>query len=235
MNSLSHEPLHRRAGPSKRPDPPPRRMVDLDEDSSDENMEAEEDDLGGFGPPEDERPNQEPTEVKEDEGQPDYDTDSDLSSIDEEFSIYLKPPEERSNIRQEIDDLKALIPDIENDYKIVDRLGTGTFSSVYKAVDLGHYGKWDNSSWQPNRYGKDDRVFVALKKIYATSSTERIRNELSIMEDCRGARHVSGLITSFRKQDQVIVVMPYQRNVDFRVRLLVLFWEQWSNTTWRIS
>lgn len=38
------------------------------------------------------------------------------------------------------------------------------------------------------------------------------------MEDCRGCRHVAQLITAFREKDQVVVIMPYHRNVDFRVR-----------------
>jgi cell division control protein 7 len=48
---------------------------------------------------------------------------------------------------------------------------------------------------------------------------ERIRNEISILEDVRGCRHVSQLITAFREADQVVAIMPYHRNEDFRVSL----------------
>lgn len=51
---------------------------------------------------------------------------------------------------------------------------------------------------------------------------ERIRNEISILEDVRGCRHVSQLITAFREADQVVAIMPYHRNQDFRVRRLVV-------------
>lgn len=37
----------------------------------------------------------------------------------------------------------------------------------------------------------------------------------------RGCRNVSQLITAFREEDQVIIVLPYHQCDDFRVRLLV--------------
>ena len=168
----------------------------------------------------------------------DDDDDDDDDNIDifpetdEEMSIYLKDKAEQEVIEEEIQDLMHAVPQLTADYKIVDRLGTGTFSSVYKAVDLGYHTKWDNSPWHghhpptssayyqsaPNPPGS--KVFVAIKRIYVTSNPERIRNEISIMEDCRGCRHVSQLITAFRHHDQVVAIMPYHRNEDFRVSLL---------------
>lgn len=149
---------------------------------------------------------------------------------DEEMSIYLKPREEQEEIEEEITDLETAVPLLTTDYKVIDRLGTGTFSSVYKAIDLGHHGKWDNSPWQgfhpPSSSAyyqsmprpRESKVYVAVKRIYVTSGPERIRNEISIMEDCRGCRHASQLITAFRERDQVVAIMPYHRNDDFRVR-----------------
>ncbi|KAH8096632.1 kinase-like protein [Cristinia sonorae] len=148
---------------------------------------------------------------------------------DEEMTIHLKPPEEQEEIAEEIADLEAAVPQLVQDYKIVDRLGTGTFSSVYKAIDLHYHTKWDNSVWhgvhppsssayyQSAPRPSDTKVFVAIKRIYVTSGPERIRNEITIMEDCRGSRHVSQLITAFRQQDQVVAIMPYHRHEDFRV------------------
>jgi cell division control protein 7 len=111
----------------------------------------------------------------------------------------------------------------------------GTFSSVYKAIDVYHY-HYDNRSWrepspsgesssaagcQPSSETPSDlqpaeamkwtrelrdtwrdnshyisgydrtpggtakKVYVALKRIYMTSSPERIANELEIMEELR--------------------------------------------------
>ncbi|TDL29939.1 kinase-like protein [Rickenella mellea] len=141
---------------------------------------------------------------------------------DEEKTILLKPAQEREEIEDEITDLEEAVPELCSDYKIVDRLGTGTFSSVYKAVDL-HPSKWHDRAWQGNRPQQSDesssqvgKVFVAIKRIYVTSSPERVKNEIAILQDCRGCRHVSQLITAFRHRDQVVAIMPYHRNEDFR-------------------
>ncbi|EGO02281.1 hypothetical protein SERLA73DRAFT_48293, partial [Serpula lacrymans var. lacrymans S7.3] len=159
----------------------------------------------------------------------DQDNDDDAQGeTDDENTICLKPPEERQEIEREIASLEDAVPLLREDYKIVDRLGTGTFSSVYKAIDLGYHDKWDNNPWhghhpstssayyQSVERATESKVFVAIKRIYVTSNPERIRNEISIMEDCRGCRHISQLITAFRHEDQVVAIMPYHRNEDFR-------------------
>ena len=124
-------------------------------------------------------------------------------------------------------------------------LRLGTFSTVYKAEDL-HYDFYQNdwdvvpkdaSKWmsppvkrrkydssesssigkgQHQRRQKETR-FVAIKKIYVTSSPMRIQNELELLHDLRGCRTVCPLITAFRHQDQVVAVLPYFRHQDFRV------------------
>ncbi|KAG8985628.1 hypothetical protein FRB90_004571, partial [Tulasnella sp. 427] len=94
-----------------------------------------------------------------------------------------------------------------------------TFSSVYKAIDQNYHKKWYNKIWQGQQQGPftaNGKVFVAIKRIYVTSSPSRIQNEIALMEDCRGSRHVAQLITAFREKDQVVAVMPYHKNVDFR-------------------
>ncbi|KAJ7275203.1 kinase-like domain-containing protein [Mycena haematopus] len=147
---------------------------------------------------------------------------------DEESSIMRKSPEDRHEIEEEIAELEAVMPLLSDDYRLVDRLGTGTFSSVYKALDLGYHDKWDNTPWlgchppsssahyQSVPRPAGTKVFVAIKRIYVTSNPERVRNEISILADCRGCRHVSQLITAFRHEDQVVAIMPYHRNEDFR-------------------
>ena len=150
---------------------------------------------------------------------------------DEELSIMLKTPEDREEIEEEIAELEDVVPQLSEDYKLIDRLGTGTFSSVYKAIDLHQNTKWHNAIWQgpstriscstsSTNSNKNNtshkKAFVAIKRIYVTSNPERIRNEIAIMEDFRGCRNVSQLITAFRFRDQVVAVMPYHRNDDFR-------------------
>ena len=148
---------------------------------------------------------------------------------DEELTIQLKSREEQAEIEEEILDLETAVPQLTEDYKIIDRLGTGTFSAVYKAIDLGYHTKWDNTEWHGHHpstssahyqtvpHPPENKVFVAIKRIYVTSGPERIRNEIAIMEDCRGCRHVSQLITAFRHHDQIVAIMPFHKNEDFRV------------------
>ncbi len=123
-------------------------------------------------------------------------------------------------------------------------LYTGTFSTVYKAEDL-HYdyyqNDWDagprealkwvsppvktrrmNNSHSSASQGRREPHYVAIKKIYVTSSPMRIHNELELLHDLRGQHSVCPLITAFRHQDQVVAVLPYFRHQDFRVSLLFL-------------
>lgn len=65
--------------------------------------------------------------------------------------------------------------------------------------------------------GSRSKVYVALKRIYVTSSPNRIFNELDILADLRDARHTAYLIAAIRHEDQVIAVMPYEKHQDFRV------------------
>ncbi|KAL1739650.1 kinase-like domain-containing protein, partial [Schizophyllum fasciatum] len=162
-----------------------------------------------------------------DEGEEPQDGYTDLiHGTDEETTILCKPPAEQADIAAEIEDLVRSVPSLAEDYELVDRLGTGTFSSVYKALDRHYHDKWDNRAWHGHHppassahyqsAPRAGRVYVAIKRIYVTSGPERIRNEIAIMEECRGCRHVSQLITAFRHQDQVVAIMPYHRNEDFR-------------------
>lgn len=177
--------------------------------------------------------------LSEEEGDEDAEGDDDPDVVaveenyhegtDEETTILLKPRDEQHEIHEEIAELEAAVPDLTPDYKIIDRLGTGTFSSVYKAIDLGYHDKWDNTVWhgthpstssahyQSTPRPSGSKVFVAIKRIYVTSGPELIKNEILILQDCRMCRHVSQLITAFRHQDQVVAIMPYHRNEDFRV------------------
>ncbi|KAF3918848.1 PAK-2p27 [Dactylellina cionopaga] len=134
-------------------------------------------------------------------------------------------------VQEEIDQFMKSFRKLDLHYKIVGKTGEGTFSSVYKAIDL-RYDKyvndWDlderaaeyhspRSKRQRLSHPKEKRVkYVAIKKIYVTSSPQRIHNELELLKDLSGSKNVVSLITAFRHLDQVIAVMPYFRHVDFR-------------------
>ncbi|KAI0692551.1 kinase-like domain-containing protein [Cytidiella melzeri] len=206
----------------------PVGFVDLDEDmdSDEEGATEEKMQADKAGRPSGDEDEDEDVEIP-DEGD-DLEQDVDAEELEEENSILLRTPEERAEIALEIEDLERAVPQLTDDYRIVDRLGTGTFSSVYKAIDLQYHTKWDNGAWlgrhppsssayyQTKQKEEGKKVFVAIKRIYVTSGPERIKNEIAILEDCRGCRHVSQLITAFREKDQVVAIMPYHKNDDFR-------------------
>ncbi|KAF9910103.1 hypothetical protein EC991_007235 [Linnemannia zychae] len=123
---------------------------------------------------------------------------------------------------------------LQGKFKLLDKIGAGTFSSVYKAIDLEH-DKYDNAAWDyemekiPGADGGNGTLpattklsdseggkVVALKRIYVTSSPDRIENEIAILHDLSGHKNVVPLITAFRFMDQVIVVLPYFEHRDFR-------------------
>jgi cell division control protein 7 len=98
---------------------------------------------------------------------------------------------------------------------------------VYKAEDL-EYNKYDNNwdlderedrKWASPAYGRRPsrrHHYVAIKKIYVTSSPIRIFNELELLYDLRDSDSVCPLITAFRHLDQVVAVLPYFQHMDFR-------------------
>ncbi|KAJ2093352.1 Cell division control protein 7 [Coemansia sp. RSA 1813] len=155
--------------------------------------------------------------------------------------------------QEEIEELEQLIPGLAEQYRLLGKIGEGTFSTVYKAIDLQHE-KYDNGSWtmifnedapiqdsdaqhesgaessdhtekaesRGTKRRRGDSTFkrrarvVAIKKIYVTSSPKRIANEISILNDLKGSKYIAPLVTAMRKEDQVVVVLPYFRNDDFR-------------------
>ncbi|KAG9095145.1 hypothetical protein FRC06_010088 [Ceratobasidium sp. 370] len=161
--------------------------------------------------------------------------------VEPQHTLSYKDDMEQSYINNEIRTLKQRVRGLEGQYHLVDRLGEGTFSSVYKAIDL-HFTSYNNQEWNTSAgyadypllstakgssssktiseytpaFCQKNKYFVAIKRIYVTSSPQRIANEIELMEATRGCRHVSQLITAFRDEDQVVCVMPYHRSVDFR-------------------
>lgn len=156
-------------------------------------------------------------------------TETDDHEEDEDDDLSSDPPPQRSDgewtrINEEINEMEVGIHGMDQ-YEVIDKLGEGTFSSVYKAVDKNHF-LYDNFSWTnrppgppmvPSSKQHLKPVFVALKRIYVTSSPQRILNELELMEDLRNCQNVAYLITAFRTDDQIVAVMPYSRHADFRV------------------
>lgn len=151
------------------------------------------------------------------------------SGDSDEYEMDHRPWLDRTAVKRDIQDLYAIKGLYHNRlrkfrYRVVDRLGEGTFSSVYLAYDSLN-NMYDNSYWMDkeldestpdNLFAESKKVKVALKKILVTSSPARVENELSILENLRGCRNVSPLITAFRDEDQVVIVLPYHKSDDFR-------------------
>ncbi|WVQ86040.1 hypothetical protein IAT38_008208 [Cryptococcus sp. DSM 104549] len=150
------------------------------------------------------------------------------SGDSDDFEMDHRRVLERTAVKKDIKEFTAGLnalngKDRDAEYKVVDRLGEGTFSSVYLAIDSLHHTH-ANEYWRGvpdedprlSEDGERPKVRVALKKILVTSSAMRIENELAILESLRGCRNVSQLITAFREEDQVIIVLPYHQSDDFR-------------------
>ncbi|PHH78374.1 hypothetical protein CDD80_6997 [Ophiocordyceps camponoti-rufipedis] len=160
----------------------------------------------------------------------DDDDDLDMESSDDE--------QVETAVQADMDKLQRDFPGFRDKYRLIKRIGEGTFSTVFKAEDM-HYGRYDNSwdlqdgpsKWTPpplkkrrSSSGAPLRAsprrprprYVAVKKIYVTSSPARILNELELLHDLRQCPSVCPLITAFRHTDQVVAVLPYFRHGDFR-------------------
>ncbi|KRH94651.1 Serine/threonine protein kinase of the CDC7 subfamily [Pseudoloma neurophilia] len=89
-------------------------------------------------------------------------------------------------------------------YKVIARAGEGTFSTVYKAVDL-------------NRIDADNSYCnTAIKNITMTSSPMRVIEELKFLKLLNGEKNVIPLINVMRFEDQIVAVFPFFASTDFR-------------------
>ncbi|KAF9874329.1 hypothetical protein CkaCkLH20_08312 [Colletotrichum karsti] len=170
------------------------------------------------------------TEVEEDDDADDHDQDASEESSDEDDVV-------DSNTQRDIERLQDDFPTFNQRYRLIKRIGEGTFSTVYKAEDVcydRYENDWDIEKDDPRtkwntpplkRYGSNTpttreqprrKRYVAIKKIYVTSSPSRILNELELLHDLRNCPAVCPLITAFRSTDQVVAILPYFRHEDFR-------------------
>ncbi|KIW87343.1 uncharacterized protein Z519_11979 [Cladophialophora bantiana CBS 173.52] len=141
-----------------------------------------------------------------------------------------------------VDDMRRLeesFRGISQKYRLINRIGEGTFSTVYKAEELVQPDELDQENDDPtsesttgvpptkrrktNAFHRMDNrsrrrpMLVALKKIYVTSSPHRIMNELELLHELRHSPYICPLLTAFRHLDQVVAVLPYFRHLDFRL------------------
>lgn len=120
-----------------------------------------------------------------------------------------------AEVVREITNLEASFAHLPEKFFLLDKIGEGTFSCVYTAVDLLR-DQYDNRWEQQMTATLSDRSVVALKRIHVTSAPLRIANELEILATLSDSAHVARVITALRDGDQVIVVMQYVQHTDFR-------------------
>ncbi|ODV83488.1 hypothetical protein CANARDRAFT_203184, partial [[Candida] arabinofermentans NRRL YB-2248] len=147
-----------------------------------------------------------------------------------------------SEVKLEISTLLKAFPGLSVKYKIFDKIGEGTFSTVYKAIDIQNLSetnsgktKWCSPPIKNQQQNKKNNKMingnfsssalsstlssvsiVALKRIYVTSSPQRIYNELQLLHSLVGCPNVAPLIDAVRYEDQVIAVLPFHKHADFR-------------------
>lgn len=106
----------------------------------------------------------------------------------------------RSGVKKDIEKLYEAVPQLGNLFKIKDKIGEGTFSSVYLATAKLQVGVEEK---------------IALKHLIPTSHPVRIAAELQCLTVAGGQDNVMGVKYCFRKNDHVVIAMPYLEHEPF--------------------
>lgn len=132
------------------------------------------------------------------------------------------------DVLEEMHKLEIVFPTLSSNYRLIDKIGEGTFSTVYKAEAINGAVQLGSEIWKSpplrktkkkslsSTHSKKKNPIVALKQIYVTSSPNRIHNELKLLFLLTGNSHVAPLLDILRYQDQVIAIMPYYQHADYR-------------------
>ncbi|XP_058913180.1 cell division cycle 7-related protein kinase isoform X2 [Kogia breviceps] len=103
-------------------------------------------------------------------------------------------------VKKDIQKLYEAVPQLGNVFKIKDKIGEGTFSSVYLATTQLQVGPEEK---------------IALKHLIPTSHPVRIAAELQCLTVAGGQDNVMGVKYCFRKNDHVVIAMPYLEHESF--------------------
>ncbi|XP_067394594.1 cell division cycle 7-related protein kinase [Emydura macquarii macquarii] len=105
-----------------------------------------------------------------------------------------------SGVKKDIEKIYEAVPQLVNVFKIKEKIGEGTFSSVYLATAQLQAGCEEK---------------MALKHLIPTSHPLRIAAELQCLTVAGGQDNVMGVKYCFRKNDHVVIVMPYLEHESF--------------------
>ncbi|XP_059544785.1 cell division cycle 7-related protein kinase isoform X4 [Myotis daubentonii] len=103
-------------------------------------------------------------------------------------------------VKKDIEKLYEAVPQLRNVFKIKDKIGEGTFSTVYLATAQLQVGPEEK---------------IALKHLIPTSHPIRIAAELQCLTVAGGQDNVMGVKCCFRKNDHVVIAMPYLEHESF--------------------
>ncbi|XP_070261683.1 cell division cycle 7-related protein kinase isoform X3 [Myotis yumanensis] len=118
--------------------------------------------------------------------------DGSLKKCEENFKL--------PGVKKDIEKLYEAVPQLRNVFKIKDKIGEGTFSTVYLATAQLQVGPEEK---------------IALKHLIPTSHPIRIAAELQCLTVAGGQDNVMGVKYCFRKNDHVVIAMPYLEHESF--------------------
>ncbi|XP_017567757.1 cell division cycle 7-related protein kinase isoform X2 [Pygocentrus nattereri] len=104
------------------------------------------------------------------------------------------------DVEMDIEYLYEVVPQLSRVFRITDKIGEGTFSSVYLGEAQMTNGR---------------REKFALKHLIPTSHPVRIAAELQCLTVAGGKENVMGVTYCFRKDHHVVIVMPYVEHQPF--------------------
>lgn len=142
----------------------------------------------------------------------------DETQHDEEDEVTLE-------VLEDMHKLEESFPILTEKYRLLDKIGEGTFSTVYKAEAVNGAVMLGSQVWKSpplqkvtkkQKKPKKKNPLVAMKQIYVTSSPNRIHNELNLLYMLSGNSHVAPLLDILRYQDQVLAILPFYHHADFR-------------------
>ncbi|XP_052790147.1 cell division cycle 7-related protein kinase-like isoform X2 [Mya arenaria] len=118
------------------------------------------------------------------------------------------------DVQEEIDCLYEFVPEVEEHFLVVDKIGEGTFSSVFLA--------------KMRHYPEIEQMF-ALKHIIPTSHPSRIEGELKCLQEIGGCDNVIGVELCLRNRDHVVIVMQYFPHIKFQDYLMHMSFQDVHN------
>ncbi|XP_030853849.1 cell division cycle 7-related protein kinase-like [Strongylocentrotus purpuratus] len=117
-------------------------------------------------------------------------------------SSFKGPVRMTEKIRADISTMLKAVPKIDELFTVLDKIGEGTFSSVYRAT---------------LKKTPDCNQEFALKHIIPTSHPSRILSELSCLVRIGGCHNVMGVKLTVREKDNIVIVMPHFKHNKFQL------------------